>query len=199
MAATRLILVRHGSTAMTAEKRYSGRGDVPLSEVGRVQAEAVARRVAALDPAAVYSSPLSRCLETAELTGLPVYPDADLIECDFGVWEGLTFTQVRADYGKELNRWLASASAAPPGGESFHQVAKRVSEAVARIRKAHPGQTVAIVSHVSPIKLILRDALGATDAILHRLFLDPAGMSIVDYYPDDAIAVRTVNDIAHLG
>jgi broad specificity phosphatase PhoE/ribonuclease HI len=196
--ATRIILVRHGETAFTAEKRYSGRGDVPLSETGLVQANAVARRVAALNPVAVFSSPLTRCTATAALIGGQVSPDPDLIECDFGSWEGMTFAEVRAQYGKELNRWLSSAATAPPGGESFHQVAMRVRSAVARIRKAHPGQTVAIVSHVSPIKLILRDALAASDALLHRLFLDPAGLSIVDFYPDEAIAVRTVNDTAHL-
>jgi probable phosphoglycerate mutase len=197
-AATRILLVRHGETAFTAEKRYSGRGDVPLSDVGKTQAAAVAKRVAALKPVAVISSPLSRCTETASLIGLPVSTDADLIECDFGAWEGMTFAEVRDQYGKELSRWLGSAAASPPGGESFHQVAMRTRGAVARIRKAYPGQTVAVVSHVSPIKLILRDALAASDALLHRLYLDPAGLSIVDFYPDDGIAVRTVNDTAHL-
>lgn len=197
--ATRVLLVRHGSTAYTEERRYSGRGDVPLSALGRQQAAAVARRVAAFGPVAAISSPLARCTETAALFGVPVSVDDDLIECDFGAWEGMTFADVREAYQAELNAWLASPDAAPPGGESFESVARRASAALARIRSSHPGQTVAVVSHVSPIKLLLRDALAAADAFLHRLFLDAAGLSIVDYYPDGGVAVRTVNDIAHLG
>ena len=77
-------------------------------------------------------------------------------------------------------------------------MAKRVRAVVSNIRRSYEGQTVAVVSHVSPIKLILRDALAAGDALLHRLFLDPTGLSIVDLYPDDGVAVRTINDTSHL-
>ncbi len=96
----------------------------------------------------------------------------DLIECDFGDWEGLTFAEVRERWPDELDRWLDSTSVAPPGGESFQAVAKRVRGALATLRAAYPSGTVVVVSHVSPIKLILRDALAASDAFLHRLFLD---------------------------
>lgn len=196
--ATRLILVRHGETMLTAEKRYSGRGDVPLSEMGRRQAQAVAARVAVMDPSVVVTSPLKRCVDTASLVGAPVVVEPDLIECDFGQWEGLTFAEVRERFKKEMTAWLGSTAAAPPGGESFQQVAKRVRAVVAGLRRTYAGQTVAVVSHVSPIKLILRDALAAGDAMLHRLYLDPTGLSIVDLYLDDGVAVRTVNDISHL-
>jgi probable phosphoglycerate mutase len=144
------------------------------------------------------TSPLSRCVETAEAVGVPVSTDRDLIECDFGAWEGMTFSEVRAQFPGELRDWLGSTSAAPPDGESFQHVAKRVRAALARIRREHEGQTVAVVSHVSPIKLLLRDALAAGDAFLHRLYLDPAGLSIMDVYADDGVAVRLVNDTSHL-
>ncbi|HZM80901.1 MAG TPA: bifunctional RNase H/acid phosphatase [Candidatus Limnocylindrales bacterium] len=196
--ATRLLLMRHGETAFTAEKRYSGRGDVPLSPAGRTQAEAVAKRAAAMGAQAAVSSPLSRCVETAALVGVPVKKEPDLIECDFGAWEGMTFSEVRAQFPRELQEWLGSTSVAPPDGESFQHVAKRVRTALARIRRDYEGQTVAVVSHVSPIKLLLRDALAAGDAFLHRLYLDPAGLSIMDVYPDDGVAVRLVNDTSHL-
>ncbi|WP_155372039.1 bifunctional RNase H/acid phosphatase [Catellatospora vulcania] len=201
--ATRLVLVRHGETALTAQKRYSGRGDVPLSAIGEEQAAAAGRRVAGLRPDRVVTSPLSRCRATgaaiaAAAGGIPVGVEADLIECDFGVWEGLTFSDVREQYPAELDAWLASTSVAPPKGESFQQVAKRVRGAMGRLQKAYEGQTVVIVSHVSPIKLILRDALAAGDAFLYRLLLDPAGISIVDVWPDGGISVRSVNDTAHL-
>ena len=197
----RLVLVRHGETALTSEKRYSGRGDVPLSDRGRAQAATIGARVAAFAPAlaAVVTSPLSRCVDTAAALGeVPVVVDDDLVECDFGEWEGLTFAEVRARYPAQLDAWLASTAVAPPNGESFQAVAVRVRRAVRRLRQAYPGQQVAVVSHVSPIKLLLRDALGAGDSLLHRLYLDPAGVSIVDLWPDGGVAVRAVNETAHL-
>ncbi len=203
--ATRLILVRHGETERTVQKRYSGRGDVPLTERGRAQARATAARVAVLAPsvAAVVSSPLSRCTATAEAVAAqvgnpPVRTDDDLIECDFGVWEGHTFAEVREGWAAELDAWLASTRVAPPKGESFVTVAERTGRAVDRLRSAYPGETVVVVSHVSPIKLVLRDALAAGDAFLHRLYLDTAGISVLDLYPDGGVAVRSVNDTSHL-
>lgn len=202
---TRLILVRHGETDRTVQKQYSGRGDVPLTARGRAQARAAAARVAALAPsvAAVVSSPLSRCTATARAVAAlvgnpPVRTDDDLIECDFGVWEGRTFAEVRDGWAGELDAWLASTRVAPPEGESFAEVAERTGRAVDRLRSAYPGETVVVVSHVSPIKLVLRDALAAGDAFLHRLYLDTAGVSVLDLYPDGGVAVRSVNDTAHL-
>lgn len=203
--ATRLILVRHGETPYTEQRRYSGRGDVPLSERGRAQARATAARVAELAPsvAAVVSSPLSRCTQTAEaiagaLGGVPVRREDDLVECDFGAWEGRTFAEVREEWPGEMDAWLASTRVAPPDGESFTDVAERCRRAVDGLCRAYPGETVVVVSHVSPIKLVLRDALAAGDGFLHRLFLDAAGISVLDMWPDGGVAVRTVNDTAHL-
>jgi probable phosphoglycerate mutase len=202
-APTRLILVRHGETGLNADRRYSGRGDVPLTERGAEQARATAARLAGLKVAAVHTSPLSRCTATADaiaaaLGDPPVTVDPDLVECDFGDWEGLTFGEVRRRWPEDLDRWLGSPGEAPPGGESFRAVGFRVRRAAARLRDGYPGQTVVVVSHVSPIKLLLRDALAAGDAFLHRLYLDPAGLSIVDSWPDGGVAVRTVNDTAHV-
>jgi ribonuclease H / adenosylcobalamin/alpha-ribazole phosphatase len=203
--ATRLLLVRHGETALNASGRYSGRGDVALSERGEAQALATGMRIAAIAPAtaAVVTSPLIRCTGTAAavadaLGGVPVVVDHDLVECDFGEWEGLTFAEVRERWPDRLGQWLADTSVAPPGGESFAAVATRARRATAALRTAYPRQTVVVVSHVSPLKLILRDALAAGDAFLHRLFLDSVGLSMVDYWPDGGIAVRSVNDTSHL-
>ncbi|MEH1030029.1 bifunctional RNase H/acid phosphatase [Micromonospora profundi] len=203
--ATRLVLVRHGETEYTERGRYSGRGDVPLSARGRAQARATAARVAELVPsvAAVLSSPLSRCTSTAAtiagaLGDVPVRTEDDLIECDFGQWEGRTFAEVRQQWPGEMDAWLASPRIAPPGGESFTQVAERIRRVVGALPTAYPAEAVVVVSHVSPIKLALRDALAAGDGFLHRLFLDAAGISVLDMWPDGGIAVRTVNDTAHL-
>ncbi|GAA1808166.1 bifunctional RNase H/acid phosphatase [Luedemannella flava] len=205
-AATRLILVRHGETALTAQRRYSGRGDVPLSAIGRDQARAAAARVAELANGTVdtlITSPLGRCRQTAEIISAavgmsPIAIDQDLIECDFGEWEGLTFGEVRDRWPDEMSAWLSDPAIAPPGGESFRDVTTRVRRSASALFASYPGRTVVLVSHVTPIKLILRDALSASDAFLHRLFLDAAGISLVDRWPDGGIAVRTVNDTAHL-
>ncbi|MFD0787626.1 histidine phosphatase family protein, partial [Micromonospora azadirachtae] len=132
------------------------------------------------------------------LGGVPVRREDDLVECDFGAWEGRTFAEVREGWPGELDAWLASPAVAPPDGESFVQVAERAGRAVAALCEAYPRETVVVVSHVSPIKLMLRDALAAGDAFLHRLYLDAAGISVVDLWPDGGVAVRSVNDTAHL-
>ncbi len=203
--ATRLVLVRHGETERTAGKRYSGRGDVPLSERGVTQADAIARRIAATvsSPATVLTSPLSRCTQTANAItrelGLPEpRVEVDLIECDFGDWEGRTFAEVRDQWPAELRAWLGATAIAPPGGESFDVVAARVRDLLARVLANAGDETVVMVSHVTPIKLILRDALAGGPGFLHRLYLDPAGVSVVDSWGDGGVAVRTVNDTSHL-
>jgi broad specificity phosphatase PhoE/ribonuclease HI len=204
----RLLLVRHGETEYTAQQRYSGRQDIPLSARGVAQAEALGRRIAALVPhqvTALVSSPLVRCTATAEAiaeaTGAPpvtVLPD--LIECDLGQWDGRTFDEVRSRWPAELAAFHRSTAAAPPGGESLQQVAKRVRRGVAELRQSYPdGGTVVVVSHVWPLKLMLRDALAAGDAFLQRLLLATACVSVVDTYPDGTVAVHTVNDTSHLG
>jgi len=200
-APLRMVLVRHGETPFTAQKRYSGRGDVPLSELGREQAARAAARALQIAPSigVVVCSPLQRCRETAAAFGaVPIVVENDLIECDFGEWEGLTFAEVRAQYPAQLDRWLASTAVAPPGGESFQQVSMRVRRAVRKLQEKHAGQEIAVVSHVTPIKVLLRDALAAGDSFLYRLYLDPAGLSLVDSWPDGGVAVRTVNETAHL-
>jgi probable phosphoglycerate mutase len=203
--ATRLILVRHGSTALTQEGRYSGRGDPPLTDEGEAQAMAAGGRVAGLsrDVTAVLSSPLQRCVRTAELISaevgaMPVTVLDDLIECDFGRWEGLTFAEAQERWPRDMQAWLGSTKVAPPGGESFEAVAQRARRALGTIVQANPGGVVVVVSHVSPIKLIMRDALAARDEFLHRLYLDAAGVSTMDVWPDGNVAVRSVNETAHL-
>ena len=181
-APTRLLLLRHGQTELSVHRRYSGRGNPPLTELGRQQASAAAAYVAARGGiAAVISSPLQRAQDTASAAakalGLDVTVDDDLIETDFGDWEGLTFLEA-ADRDPELHRqWLADTSVTPPGGESFDAVARRVRRARDRIIAEHGEATVLVVSHVTPIKTMLRLALDAGPGILYRLHLDLASLS----------------------
>ncbi|MGH3635877.1 MAG: bifunctional RNase H/acid phosphatase [Mycobacterium sp.] len=202
-AATRLLLLRHGQTELSVQRRYSGRGNPALTELGREQADAAARYVAQRGGiAAVLSSPLQRCYDTAttagKALGLDVTVDDDLIETDFGAWEGLTFTEA-AERDPELHRrWLRDTSTAPPDGESFDQVHRRVLGARDRIVDEHGGTTVLVVSHVTPIKMLLRLALDAGPGLLYRLHLDLASLSIAEFYSDGASSVRLVNQTGYL-
>jgi broad specificity phosphatase PhoE/ribonuclease HI len=200
---TRLLLLRHGQTELSVQRRYSGRGNPALTEEGRRQADAAARYLAQRGGiSAVFSSPLQRAYDTAasaaKALGLDVTVDDDLIETDFGAWDGLTFAEA-AEHDPELHsRWLRDTGACPPGGESFDAVSDRVSRARARIIAAHPGTTVLVVSHVTPIKMLLRQALDAGPGILYRLHLDLASLSIAEFYSDGVSSVRLVNQTGYL-
>jgi ribonuclease H / adenosylcobalamin/alpha-ribazole phosphatase len=202
-APTRFLLLRHGQTELSTQRRYSGRGNPALTDVGRRQAEAAAQFLAQKGGvAAVVTSPLQRAYDTAasaaKALALDVSVDDDLIETDFGAWEGLTFSEA-AERDPELHRrWLRDTSIMPPGGESFDSVAERVRRAQARIINEHSGQTVLVVSHVTPIKTLLRLALDAGQGILYRLHLDLASLSIAEFYPDGVASVRLVNQTAYL-
>ncbi|MEU1370389.1 bifunctional RNase H/acid phosphatase [Streptomyces sp. NPDC005803] len=200
------VLLRHGETALTPEKRFSGSGgsDPELSAVGRGQAERAADAFAARGTVQeIVSSPLRRCRETAGAVaarlGLEVRIEEGLRETDFGAWEGLTFGDVRERYGADLDAWLASAKAAPTGGgESFAEVARRVAATRDRLVTRYAGRTVLVVTHVTPIKTLVRLALGAPPESLFRMELSAASVSAVAYYADGNASVRLLNDTSHL-
>jgi broad specificity phosphatase PhoE len=198
-----MLLVRHGQTALSAARRYSGRGNPPLTELGLAQASAIADRLAATaDIAAVLTSPLGRARQTADAiskaTNAPVTELADLTETDFGAWEGMTFAEAAARDPEAHRAWLTDPSRPAPGGESFDAVHHRVARAAERIAADHGGSTVVVVSHVTPIKTLLRIALAAGPSVLFRLHLDLASLSMVEFYPDGNASVRLVNDVSHL-
>jgi ribonuclease H / adenosylcobalamin/alpha-ribazole phosphatase len=202
--ATTTLLLRHGQTALSTERRFAGRGDIPLTETGRLQAAAAAARLADRGGIAeIVTSPLQRARNTAEAvaaaTGAPVLVDDDLAETDFGKWEGLTFAEAAQQWPDEMSAWLASADVAPPGGESFAAVGSRVSAATDRLLAARqPPRTLLLVSHVTPIKTLLCQAMLAPSAAMFRLHLDVASLSEIDWYADGPAVVRSVNDTAHL-
>ena len=205
-APTRLLLLRHGQTALSVERRYSGRGNPELTELGREQAALAAKRLASRTPSdvsAVISSPLGRARETAESAatalGLSVTVHDGLIETDFGAWEGLTFREAAERDPELFKTWLGDTSVAPPGGESFDTVTERVLQARSEIIADNGLSTVLVVSHVTPIKVLLRSALDVGPSILYRLHLDLASLSLAEFYPDGGASVRLVNDTNHLG
>ncbi|MEU6483893.1 bifunctional RNase H/acid phosphatase [Streptomyces sp. NPDC046887] len=200
-----LVLLRHGETALTPQKRFSGSGgsDPELSEAGRRQAEAAAAMLAARGTVQeIVTSPLLRCRQTAaaiaERLGLDVQVEQGLREADFGAWEGLSFAEVKERYPDDLDAWLSSPKAAPTGGESFAAVTRRVAAARDRLVERHAGRTVLAVTHVTPIKTLVRLALGAPPESLFRMELSAASLSAVAYYRDGNASVRLLNDTSHL-
>ncbi|WP_052681311.1 histidine phosphatase family protein [Saccharothrix sp. ST-888] len=206
--ATTLLLLRHGQTALTPEKRFSGSGADPvLSEHGRWEAGAAARRLATLPGAhgpvqAVVSSPLLRARATAEVfasaADLPVHLDVRLREMDFGAWEGHTYAQVKHHWPTELVAWREDEQEAPPSGESFAAMTDRVLAARDAILDLHRGRTVLVVSHVGPIKALIRSALGAPADALFRMELGPASLSAIRYNASGTASLRVFNDSCHL-
>jgi ribonuclease H / adenosylcobalamin/alpha-ribazole phosphatase len=203
---TTFLLLRHGETALTPEKRFSGSGgsDPELSERGLGQADRAAAGLAARGGVqAVVSSPLLRCRQTAQAVadrlGLQVRIEEGLRETDFGAFEGLTFAEARQRHPAELDAWLASARTAPPGGESFAAVARRVAVSRDKLLARYPGKTVLVVSHVTPVKTLVRLALGAPPESLFRMELSAASLSAIQYYADGNASLRLLNDTSHLG
>ncbi|MFF4847557.1 bifunctional RNase H/acid phosphatase [Streptomyces sp. NPDC001194] len=200
------VLLRHGETALTPQKRFSGSGgtDPELSEAGRRQASAVAEALAARGTVqTIVSSPLRRCRETAQAVadrlGLTVTVEEGLREVDFGAWEGLTFAEVRERFPDDLQAWLDSPKAAPTGGgESFAAATRRISATRDRLLAAHAGRTVLLVTHVTPVKILVRLALGAPPEALFKMELSAASLSAVAYYADGNASVRLLNDTSHL-
>jgi probable phosphoglycerate mutase len=195
-------LLRHGQTEHTPERRFSGRNDLPLSRTGRAEAEAAAARAAELGIEVVVASPLRRTRETAEIVagalGLPVTFDEDLVELDFGDIEGLTFDEAAAKHPLAARRFWSDVTVAAPGGESVADVSARVSRARRRILSEHAGRTVLVVSHVTPIKLLLAAGMDVGAEVVHRVFLEAASFCTVTWSSDGRSSVRLVNDTAHL-
>ncbi|GAA1508254.1 bifunctional RNase H/acid phosphatase [Sphaerisporangium rubeum] len=202
--ATSFLLLRHGETPFSVDRRFSGTGDPELTPTGQAQAEAAATRLSAPPYAidVIVSSPLRRARATAEAvaarTGAPILVEEPLREVDFGDWEGHTFTEIQRHWPGELKSWLADPAVPPPGGESFAEATERVSAARDRLLLDHNGKTILIVSHVTPIKILLRLALLAPPEALYRMHLDVASLSAVDHFPDGPDLVTKLNDTSHL-
>ncbi len=203
MQPTRVYLVRHGATQSTAENRFSGALGVDLSEEGRLQAELLGERLRRASIHAIYSSDLSRAVETAEIVGsrcglTPSILDG-LREIDHGHWEGLTRAEVEARFPGEYEAWEEDPfTYAPEGGETGVAVLARSLPALRTIVTAHPAQNVVIVSHKATIRLLLSSLLGFDErGYRDRLDQAPACLNVLDFR--DAVHVRLMlfNDTSH--
>ncbi len=188
---TTLILVRHGVTEHTVQKRFSGgasSADPALSEEGRAQIRGVAEWLAPLAERvdAVVASPVRRAHESGEILaerlGRAVEVEPGFAEMDFGTWDGLTFDEVAQQYRADLDAWVGTTDVRPGGGESLAMVRERVLDALDRVLERHTGRTVVVASHVTPIKVVVAEAIGAPLTSQFRMELRPASVTVVSFF-----------------
>ena len=202
MTALRLLAIRHGETAWSREQRFAGARDVPLTDRGRRQSEALAAALADTPVVAVYTSPLERARASAEAIARPhrldVRVEPAFREMAFGAWEGLTREEVAASAAGAMETWRqAPDRIVPPGGEALGAVAARVAEATARLIATHPGATVVLVSHAIVTRLIVLAALGLGPERLWAVDASPAGVTEIEFQ-DGWATVHRMNTLAHL-
>jgi broad specificity phosphatase PhoE len=200
---TRVFLVRHGETTLSAEDRFAGATDVPLGSAGRAQAEQLAARLAVDPIAAAYCSPMQRTVETAASIarphGLELVKRDGLREIDHGRWEGLRRSDVEVRYPDEYSAWEEDPyTFAPSGGESGVQVVARALPVIREIVVAHPDENVLVVSHKATIRLIIASLLGF-DARGYRDRLDqlPACLNVLDFKTPVRARLMLFNDVSH--
>lgn len=192
----RIILIRHGHVAGISPERFRGRRDIDLSELGRRQARTMAGHVLQLwRPAAIYSSPLRRCLQTVEplatRLGLPVTVIPGLNDLHYGDWEWLTFEEARARSPALFARWFAAPQWVKfPNGESLQDLAARLAEVLRLIRERHERDTVVVVGHASVNRALLLQVLDQPLSAYWRLAQDPCGVSEIELVGDFATVHR---------
>lgn len=199
--ATLVLFVRHGVTDTTGKVLPGRARGLHLAQAGRTQAEAVAGRLATLKKvAAVYSSPLERTRETAApigaRLGLKVVSERGLLECDFGEWTGeeLKVLFKRPEWAT-VQRYPSGFRF--PAGESFREMATRVTDTVSRLRSRHAGEAIVLVSHADPIKAAVADATGTPLDLFQRIVISPCSVSAIAY-GDAGPVVLTVNSLGDL-
>ena len=202
MSKLRLFVIRHGETASSRERRFAGSRDIPLTDDGLRQCEAVACALTESFVTAVYASPLERARASAEviarLHGLPVRIDPSFSEMAFGEWEGLTREEVAARFPQAYAQWRSTPHlVGPAGGEPLAQVAARVAGGVEELLGTHPGQTVVLVTHAIVARVIVLAALGLGLDRLWAVDAAPAGITEIEYEPGWA-TVHRMNTLAHL-
>jgi len=200
---TKIILIRHGQTEWNRVERFRGRADVPLNETGLAQAEATGRRVAGeWLPTAVYSSPLSRAIKTAEAVAahfnLSVQLNSGLIDIDYGEWQGLSPEEARQRWPGELTAWYNQPHLARiPGGETLEGLRSRAMQTVDELVRIHPDDTIVLVGHTVINRVILLGVLGLGNDRFWRLRQDTCAINVIEFERDDYTLV-SLNDVCHL-
>lgn len=204
----KLLLTRHGETDWNLIHRYQGQSDVPLNQTGIRQAEQLAKRLAAEKIDAIYSSDLSRAVDTAKIVqnlqgttnpqGLVVTTDMRWRELSFGKWERLNHEEIQAQWHDEATVWYADmVNLSPPGGESLLQLAERVQSALEELKSKHKGQTVLVVTHSGAIQALLCLILGMDLKRYWQFRVLQASLTVINFHEDNA-ALKLFNDTSHL-
>jgi broad specificity phosphatase PhoE len=200
---TRVYLIRHGATVLSAEDRFAGATDVPLSDEGREQARGLSNRLADDPIAAIYCSPMKRTIETAQIVaephGLTPIARAELREINHGHWETMRRSEVESQFGEEYASWEEDPyTFAPEGGESGISLMARALPTIRELVTKHAGQNVVVVSHKATIRLILCSLLGI-DARGYRDRLDqsPASLNALDFKDNVRARLMLYNDVSH--
>jgi broad specificity phosphatase PhoE len=196
-----LMLVRHGESEWNAQGRYQGQSDVPLSVLGRRQAELLAERLAGGKIDTVYASDLIRAWETAQIIAkrcsLTVQSEPRLRELKFGVLEGLTFDEAQAQYPEMIAAWLDDFNRPPEGAEMIDAFNARVVSLLDDLKQKHDEQVVLLVAHGGPLSEILRVVLGLSREKRWYLEMENASLSEV-LIAEDFISLKRLNDTCHL-
>jgi broad specificity phosphatase PhoE len=202
-AMTEIILTRHGHVDWIAPERFRGRADLSLTDLGVRQAQATGRRIAAIwRVAAVYTSPMRRCVRTgqiiAEPFGLDVEPTDGLNDIDYGEWQGMMPDEARESWPDEIELWYRRPDLARiPDGESLQEVLARAARSLRAIIDRHPGDTVVLVGHDSVNRVILLHALDLALSRYWHLSQAPCAINQIDA-ARDGFSVRSVNETWHL-
>jgi broad specificity phosphatase PhoE len=200
---TRIILIRHGQTLWNQAERIRGQVDIPLDEVGLAQADVTAKRVAEKwEPAAVYSSPLRRAVQTAQpiatMLGVEVWPDPGFNDISFGQWQGLSPQEVTQRWPELASVWLQEPHMVTfPDGESLDVVRDRSAVALQRVIKRHPGRTTAIVGHTALNRVLLCTVLGIDNSNYWRIGQDTCAINVFEWR-EGVFYIEALNDTCHL-
>ena len=200
---TRIILVRHGETEWNRVERFRGRADIPLNETGLAQAKATAQRVAAeWRPMAIYSSPLARAVKTAEAIawhfGLSVQVHPELIDIDYGQWQGLTPDEAKERWPEVIDAWYNTPhTACIPGGETLDSLRARAERTVNELATRHEGQSIVLVGHTVIDRIILLGVLGLSNDHFWRLRQDTCAINVFEV-EGGVFTIVSLNDTGHL-
>lgn len=200
---TRYILVRHGQTEWNRIERFRGRADIPLNEGGLAQAQATGQRIATeWQPIAIYTSPLSRSVKTAEAIAkhynlqVQIYPG--LVDIDYGEWQGLTTEEARQRWPDEIDAWYNHPHLAHiPGGESLSDLSARAMQTLKELAEWHPNDTIVLVGHTVINRILLLGVLGLANERFWRIKQDTCAINVFDL-EDGEFTLVSMNDTCHL-
>jgi len=198
-----IILVRHGQTEWNRVERFRGQFDIPLNSAGIEQAEKTAHQIVRRwRPAAVYSSPLSRALQTAEriaaACGLTLQPEIGLTDIDYGDWQGLTLDAVKEKWPKLVKKWFRNpGSVQIPGGENLTTVQRRALTTLCELAERHDQQEIVLLSHTVVIRAILLGMLRADLDGLWQIGQEPCAINLIEYNPENTV-ILSINCVDHL-